>query len=246
MTRPLIYVGVRGDFSMFNHIASLNNIRVLGVLDKYYYGNTDIVDGIPVIGSEDWLLDPANEQANRWREDCDFIVTSFWSGSQHLNDTGLNNEQLRIERCDLVDQAGVNVINLIDPDIYTTPGNNLKLGRGSLICCLAGLNRKDIVIGDHCEIDAVVSIGHNTTIGRNVIIGAQTVIGKAIIEDNVRIGVHCTVVSGGPNNGSPLTIGTGSSIWMGTTVFKDVPRDSMVVPSMPRIVSKQRVLNKSQ
>ena len=229
---------------MYNYIAGLHNIPIKGIVDKYYYGNTESIQGIPIIGSEDWLLYPSNELAQSWHKECDFIVTSFWSGSQHLNDIGLNNEQVRIDRCNLADRSGVNLINLIDTNVFTTPGNNLKIGRGNLICALAGLNRRDVVIGDHCEIDAAVSFGHNTYIGRNVIIGAQTVLGNVRVEDNSRIGVHCTLVSGGPNNGTPLTVGQGSTVWMGTVVFKDVPPDSMVVPPMPRILPKQRVLDK--
>lgn len=235
--RPVIFVGVRGDFSMPIHLTQALDIPVAGILDKYYYGNTDSVWGIPIIGSEEQLLDPNDPQGKDWRENYDFVVTSYWIGSQHLNDIGLDNEQVRKDRCDLVDRAGVNVINLIDPTCIYTPGYNIELGRGIMVANLVGF-RADISIGDHCIIDCFSSIGHNVHLGRNVLVGSRAVLSNAIIGDHAKLGVRTTVVGGLDNRGEPLHVGSGSTVWMGVTLVKDVPPDSIAVPPMPRILSK--------
>lgn len=235
--RPVIFVGVRGDFSMPIHVTNVLEIPVAGILDKYYYGNTESVSGIPIIGSEDQLLDPNNEQAKYWRDNCDFIVTSYWIGSQHLNDVGLDNEQVRKDRVDLVDKAGVNIINLIDPSCFFTPGYNIKMGKGILIASFAGF-RSNITIGDHCVIDCFSSIGHDVHIGRNVLIGTRAVVSSAIIENDSKLGIRSTVVGGIDNTGTPRRVGAGSTVWMGVTLMKDLPPDSIAVPPMHRVLSK--------
>lgn len=239
--RPVIFVGVRGDFSLPVHITNQLGIKVLGILDKHYYGNTESVFDIPIIGNEEWLLDPNNKQAQQWREECDFFVTSFYYGSQHLNDTGLNNEDLRIQRIDLVDQANVNVINLIDPSTIFMPGRNIKIGRGVLIANFVGLSA-NITIGDYCIIDPFCSIMHDTTMGRNVLVGGRVTTSHCVLEDNVRLGVRSTVIGGISNKSPPLRIGCGSTVWTATSVMRDVPPDHIVVPPMPRVLPKQRLV----
>lgn len=238
--RPLIFVGARADFSLFVHVAELLGISVLGILDQYYYGNTDNIQGIPIIGSELQLDDPTDSQAEHWRTSCDFIVTSAWNGRQYLQPVGLDNELLRIQRCDLVDRVGVNVINLIDPTSQLTPCKNIKFGRGILIAKYSGLN-SDIEIGDHSQFDSYVAFGHDVKIGRNVTTGAQCIFSTTVVEDNVRFGVQCNVLGNDPL-GKPITIGRGSTIWNGVSIYRDVPPDSVVAPAMPKVLAKQRKL----
>ena len=242
MTRPLIFVGARGDFSLFSYVAEALGHNVIGILDQYYHGNTNSIQDIPIIGSELQLLDADDKEGEYWRQDCNFIVTSSWNGSQHLNDIGLNNEMVRRQRCDLVDRVGVNVINLIDPDTAYTPGKNLKLGRGILMSHHSGF-ASNVTIGDHCYFDSLIAFGHDTTIGRNVSFGTHCTTSNCVIEDNVRIGVHCNIVGGQDNRGLPLRVGTGSTLWNGVSLYRDVPPDSIVAPPMPKILAKQRNIN---
>lgn len=235
--RPVIFVGVRGDFSLPIHITCKLGIPVAGILDKYYYGNTESVFDIPIIGNEDQLLDLTDSQANNWRENYDFFVTSYWTGSQHLNDVGLDNEQVRKDRIALVERAGVNVINLIDPTCVYTPGYNVKIGRGVLIGMNTGF-ASNITVGDFCSIDSFTTIGHDVHLAKNVSIGPRCILSSAVVDENSRIGVRSTVVGGFDNKGDPLHVGAGSTVWMGVTLMKDLPPNSIAVPPMHRILSK--------
>ena len=38
-------------------VADLAGYEIIGILDHHYYGNTDNINGVPVIGDERWLLD---------------------------------------------------------------------------------------------------------------------------------------------------------------------------------------------
>lgn len=236
--RPLVYIGARGDFSMFTTITQLLDIEVLGILDQYYWGNTDSIQGIPIIGNE---LDLLSDKGKQLKDTCDFIVTSYWNGSQHLNDVGLNNELVRIQRCDLADQAQVNLINLLHPQIFQTPGHDVRLGKGIIMGPLGGFMR-NVVVGDHCQLDTIVSFGHDVTLGRNVLIGSHTVLSNTIIDENCKVGVNCSIIGAPGNHGTPIHVGKSSTVWTGVSLFRDVPPDSIVVPAMPKVLAKQRKL----
>lgn len=241
-TRPLILVGARSNFGDIISIAGKLGITIHGILDKYFYGNTAEFSGIPVIGNEDWLLDRDNQLAQTWKQDYDFFVSSWWTGSQHLNDIGLNNEQVRIDRINLVEQAEVNVISLISPEVQMLPGTNLKFGKGIMVMSFVGLN-DNITIGDYSIVEWAAALSHATHLGRNVLVGVRALLSSVTVEDNVRIGPGANIIGGMTNEKSSLIIGSGSTVWTGASVFKDIPPDSMVTAPMGKVLSKQRTLN---
>ena len=98
-------------------LAELNDIEVLGIIDHHYYGNTDTIGGIPVIGDERWLLDSDNQQAQQWLNECDFFPANWSTGSQQLYN-GANLDLLRLQRIDILDQSKARVINLIHPGAF--------------------------------------------------------------------------------------------------------------------------------
>ncbi|MFH1461899.1 MAG: bifunctional UDP-N-acetylglucosamine diphosphorylase/glucosamine-1-phosphate N-acetyltransferase GlmU [bacterium] len=122
---------------------------------------------------------------------------------------------------------------------------NSKIGRGVHVGPFARL-RKNVVLGDNVNIGNFVEIknsvlGENTKakhlaylgdseIGKNVNIGAGTITcnydgiekHKTIIKDNVFIGSNNSLIA-------PLTIGSGAYTAAGSTINKDVPKDSLGV-----------------
>ena len=78
MSKPLILVGSRQKLTRVAHVAELNGIEILGILDHHYYGQLDNICGIPLIGDERWLLDSDHSVAAEWRQNCDFFVANWW------------------------------------------------------------------------------------------------------------------------------------------------------------------------
>jgi acetyltransferase-like isoleucine patch superfamily enzyme len=219
--KNLILVGVRQNLADVKQIAERTNYCIVGILDKYYYGNTIEVNGIPIIGSEEWLLDSDNQQAQRWKKQNCFFMSSWWDGRQFTPHTpGLDNEQVRKDRIDLLDRSGVEVINLIHP-FADIRNENFTIGRGVLINAYVGIT-DNISIGDYSVLDYQCRITAHTNIGRNVIIGGHSLTASVNIEDNVRIGVNCTIIST-KKDFSRLTIGQGSVIHIASVVTDDVP-----------------------
>lgn len=245
--RELVLVGCRGNFVNILQVTHSLGIKIHGILDKYYPIGHE-VDGLKVIGSEDILLENT-DQAKEFKQAYDFFPGSFWAGEQNLQQRGLDNGQVRLERIDLLDQSGVNVINLISPSVLYfptfNPGYKLSIGRGVYIGEHVGIAHH-INIGDYCYIDNLSAVHSDVHLGRNVLVGIRSTLAHADIGDNVRVGLNCTVAGGLGNTRTGLTIGTGSTIWNGSNVMKDVPADSMYVPPMGRVLGKQKTLEDAQ
>lgn len=219
---PLILVGVRQNLADILEIAKRRNYKIVGILDKYYYGNVEAVCDIPIIGNEEWLLDKNNSTAQQWIKTHCFFMTSWWDGRQHTPHTaGLDNEQVRKDRISILDNAGVKVINLIHPFADIRNADTIKIGKGVLINAYVGIV-DNVSIGDYSVLDYQTRITAHTHIGKNCIIGGGTLTASAIIEDNVRIGVNCTIIAT-KKDFSSLTIGQGSIIHIASVVTDDVP-----------------------
>ena len=221
--RPIIFVGVRMAIDMIQHVAEDCGYQVVGIIDKYYYGNTDAVKGIPIIGSEDWLLDPENKQAQKWLKTHSFALTSWWDGRQFLGRQGLDNELLRLERAALLTQVKANCPALIHPSVkFRGRKEKVQIGQGTIIesDCTFGPN---ISIGNFCYLDWCVSMYTNVHLHNNVIVGAKANLGEATVKDNCRIGVASLVAPIGLKQNDHITMGENSVVWMGCHAYKNVP-----------------------
>jgi len=108
-----------------------------------------------------------------------------------------------------------------------------------------------IILGNNTRIGPKTTLGAygGITIGSNVVVSKNVLIESAglnfrnqpipykhkaepiVIEDNVWIGANATILGG-------VTIGKGSIIGAGATVYKNISSNSIVVQSPSRIISK--------
>jgi hypothetical protein len=218
-TKKLILVGSRRNLTDIVYTAHDLSYEVIGILDKHYWGNTEHIDGIPIIGSEDELLDPSNQWKN-----YDFFPANWWDGAQDLTGQGQDGGQLRQQRISLLEQSGVNVVNLIHPTAtFFHKFDTVTFGRGNLILGHAKFT-SHISIGNYNVIDWDCNIGTETQIHNNVIVGAATTTAHVRLLDNTRIGVGCVLI---PRKKDVMTIGPNSVVYIGSTCTVDVPPDSV-------------------
>lgn len=219
LSKKLILVGSRRNLSDIVYTARDSGYEVIGILDKHYWGNTDSIDSIPVIGSEDELLDPGHKWTN-----YDFFPANWWDGSQDLSGQGQDGGALRKARIDLLEKSKVNVVNLIHPTaIFFHKFDTVFLGRGNLILGHAKFT-SHITIGNYNVIDWDCNIGTETTIGNNVIVGATTTTAHVTLLDNTRIGVGSILI---PRKSNHMTVGPDSVVYIGSTCTVDVPPNSV-------------------
>jgi hypothetical protein len=221
--KPIIFVGARHAIDVPQRVAEDCGYHVIGILDKYYYGNTDTIKGIPIIGSEDQLLDMHDRQGQDWLKNCSFALTSWWNGDQYLGHHGLDDEIVRQNRVKLLEQSGAVCPTLIHPSVkFHARAETVTVGAGTLIDADSTFG-PNMIIGNYCYIDWCVSMYTDVTIKNNVIVGAKSNLGHVTLEDNVRIGVSSLVVPVGSKQQGHMTIGKDSVVWIGCHAYKDVP-----------------------
>lgn len=240
MSRPLILVGSRGEIRQLAIIAEMNQIEILGILDHHYYGNKVSIGDIPIIGDERWLLDSTNTQAQSWLQECVFFPANYHDGSQAFN--GLDLGALRIERIDILERSGAEVINLIHPEtklhaLTSKYGNGFKIGRGNMIddSCVIAVDH--VEIGDYCTISIDVKIGHQTKLGRNVIVGPSVFLRHCDIGNNAYMGIYSRI-SGMYDKKGIIKIGENSTVWASSEVKNHVP-DHSIYTNTDRIFKKR-------
>lgn len=243
--RPLIFIGSRNDFPNLSLIAEFCDIEILGILDHHYYGNTDIMSNMPVIGDERWLLDINNTQAQLWLKTCDFFPANWYDGAQPFNNIDLL--KLRLQRIDILEKSNANIINLIHPNarvdgIRSKYAVNFKLGKGILIDDMCWISPNHTQIGNYSQLSIGVGVGHNTTIGKNVTVAPWATLPRCAIGDNTVIGMHARIDVVGAHHSGTLVIGKGSTVWANSLISKDIPDDS-IHTNKGRIFKKYRKLS---
>lgn len=116
-------------------------------------------------------------------------------------------------------------------DIWSDIPQGVKLGDGVKIGRLCHIDR-DVVIGDHTNVQGGVYIPPHVEIWKHCFIGPCVVftndryppsdkLVKTIVEDNVTICANATIAPG-------ITVGEGAVVAMGAVVTKNVPPKSVV------------------
>ena len=218
--RPLVLVGTRSDMEPYKEIAEELGIPIMGILDRFYVGQT--FEGLEVLGSD---LDLINQESwvYKTRDFADYFVSSFFGGRTNTDVDSQNTFQLRMERMELVERAGVNLINLIHPGAQVSASANI--GRNTLILYGAYIE-SHVRIGSFGQFMYRSSVAHHSTIGRNcTILPDGGTSGSVTVGDNVIIGVNSRILSAGDEESR---IGNNVLIGPGVTVLKDIPDNSIV------------------
>lgn len=93
-----------------------------------------------------------------------------------------------------------------------------------------------IFISDDAKIGKNAVIFQNVTIGSNTIIDSKK-FGSPVIGDNVYIGAGAAIIG-------KVKIGNNVRIGANTTVFEDIPDNTVVVSEKPRLIKKENLDNR--
>lgn len=96
-----------------------------------------------------------------------------------------------------------------------------EIGKGFYIGHFGDIKIGYSIIGDNCSVHQMVSIGVEPQ--------SKNYISPVIIEDNVWIGAHSTIVKG-------VNIGSGASISAGSKVINDISSKTLVMGNPARII----------
>lgn len=225
--RPLILLGSRTVIPEIAYTAELNEIEVLGVIDSHFYGNTEEIKGIPVIGSEWWLLDENNTEAKKWLKYCDFLPINWHNGSTTKKNLDLF--KLRLDRINILKKSKASVINLIHPDSSIPKKSKyakFSIGVGNYIHPNVYISSSNTKIGNYCIIAPSSSITHDVTIHDNVIIAPNVYLDNCEIGENSFIGSHSRTNPVKKKKTLPISIGKNVTVWTTSEILTDIPDNS--------------------
>jgi serine acetyltransferase len=226
MRKPIALVGYRSGLDLLVDIADELDVEIAGIFDKYFFGNTEQIDGIPFIGNEEQI--PESDVAK-----YDFLLASGWAGHSNIKNIEHNGDNLRKRRIRIFRERNLPMANLISPSAFISPktfvGNSVVVARDCYI-------RAKSHIGDFCYLDSGSAVAHDVRLGENVIMTPYTfVAGHIHVGDNVMIGAGSMIVNSYPDRA--LEIGNDVKIMAGTTVMRDVP-DGKFVHSSGKILRR--------
>jgi len=205
--KPLIFLGSNTAIKTYSAIAWRNGQSVAGIFDSDYYGNTKQIKDIPVIGSEQELLDPI--RCKELVSQYDFFIATNWTPWH--SDRDYNK---RLALIDLVNKCGITCANLIDPTCLLEP--DVKLGQGIYIGFSTYIGHETI-IEDFVQIGCQCGIGHNAHLGKNTIIHQQAGLGSVTTGKNVFIGMWSKIMAD-----KDISIGDNASIDPGLYLARSV------------------------
>ena len=209
MNKPLIYLGCTANLGIFNFVCEQNNIRIHGIVDNDYWGNTAELQGIPVVGGE------ASFDFASAKDHYNFFIASS------VIPAVPRDRVKRLAFIELVNQHKLNCQTLIDPAARVCKGAVVEQG------CFVGFQAAisyDAVMKAHSQVNAYASIGHHSILGQNSVLERRAmVISNVEIGDNVHIGAGVICV-----NHSGIVIGDNSEVHPGIVLMRDVEPNEVV------------------
>lgn len=209
--RPVALIGYKSGIDSITQTADELGVEIVGIYDKYFYGNTNDWMGIPFIGDEE-KIDPVASKH------LDFFISGSYSGVGNYENPEHNGLALRLKRIQIVKEKELSLCNFICPTSYIHP--TVKLGQGIMIadqCSIRGWT----TIGDFTMIEHMTCTGHHCTIGENCVFSPMVFFSGFInFGNNVYMGAHSTAVTSYSDR--KMSIGDNVKIHAGAVVYKDV------------------------
>lgn len=118
--------------------------------------------------------------------------------------------------------------NLVDPGAYIE-SDVVRMGSGILICAGTVITA-DVVIGDHCVINKLCSVGHDVVMENFVTLAPKVMLGGHVhLEEGVEVGAAASIRQGTP-------VQRGAMVGMGSVVVKGVSANTVVFgnPASPK------------
>lgn len=209
MTKPLIYLGSNSNLGVFNYVCQQHNIPIHGIIDDDYWGNTDSLHDIPVIGSEH-SFDFASA-----KDKYNFFVAAS------IVPTVTRDAKKRLNYIKLIDHYNLSCQSLIDKESRVYDRSTLEPG------CFVSYHSvvsSYAVVKAHSQVASFAVLGHHSTLGRNSAIERKVLVtGDVTIGDNVHIGAGVICV-----NHAGINIGDNSIVQPGIVLMRDVEPNEIV------------------
>ena len=209
MYKPLIFLGSNSNIGLFVDTAEEMGMTVHGIIDDNYYGNTDSVNGVPFVGSEE------TTNFEQLRNDYLFFV------SPSVIPINMLDRAKRLKMIALVEKHDLPLATLKSTNTFISKTAVIHPGAFIGYTACVGANA---VMMPHSQLHGSAALPHDCVLGKNSVIERDAhVIGRTIIEENVHIGFGAALVKAeGPR------VGANAVVHPRIMVLRDVDENEIV------------------
>ncbi|HJV25443.1 MAG TPA: acetyltransferase [Aromatoleum sp.] len=212
MSRPLVIYGAGGfGREVLQVVRDINDARPrtwdpIGFAVDQAFASTSLVQGLPVVGSVDWLAQHPEVEV--------VIAIGSPAARRHI-----------VRR--VVQEAGNRFATLLHPHAWL--GQDVRVGEGSVICAGA-LVTTDISIGSHVHVNIGATIGHDAVLKDFVTLNPSVnVSGNVQLAEGVEVGTGSVLLP-------KVSVGEWAIVGAGAVVTKEVPADATVVGAPAKVI----------
>lgn len=209
MSKPLIFLGSNSNISLFSETAEEMGIPVFGIIDDQYYGNTQSIAEVPIVGSEKTFDFENNKNQYQFFVASSVIPKFEGSKIRRLEFINLcNRHQLPLATLR-------NKISQVSKSVIVHPGTYIGF------CAAIGHGCELL---PHSQIHTHALLAHDSILGINSVIERTALVsGNCVIKENAHIGFGSAISKLGG-----AVIGKNAVIHPRLTVLRDVEDNEIV------------------
>jgi len=194
--KPIILVGSNSNLLQMVDNANSTGREVVGIVDSDYYGNTDSIEGVPVIASE-YTFD--------WSTNFDYFVATTWFPED--TSTQRRNKTKRQHLISLLEKNQILCTNLIHARALVP--ETCQLGNGIMIAADAILGNYSKV-GNYSQIREKAYLAHHACVKQDCIIQVGCYVGaNVVVNKGSYMGIGASII---PSHTDPLVVERNSFI----------------------------------
>jgi carbonic anhydrase/acetyltransferase-like protein (isoleucine patch superfamily) len=214
-SRPLILLGSRYAMAKIKRICQFRGITIHGIIDSDYYGNTDQVNGIAVIDTEESFED--FKKLCYYKENFNFFLVTTWTPEK--TDSLIRTKQRRNQLISVIEKYQLNCISLSDQ--FSVVDSSATIGHSVLIDCFC-MVEEGVTIGDYTSMYNHAGIGHHSSVGKSCVLqGKSGVMSDCIVEDDCYLGMCSELMRS-------VTLARGTVVHPGLVLHRSTVPDEVI------------------
>lgn len=204
-SKPLVLIGSNASLWLLKDMCEQHGIQIHGIIDDNYFGNTDSLEGIPVIDTE-CALEADPSKLEHYKQNYNFfLATNYVPSTTPALKTQLENNTEKLRRLrNFIDRFDLPCISLVDQSARVHP--SCVIGKNVIVdamCYFCANNH----IEDYCSFFAGTMIGYHNVIQRGTVFQRRSgTMHYNTFGRDVYVGLHSQI------SGERLTIADGTII----------------------------------
>ena len=211
--KSIILLGSNHALTIFKEHCEDYGIEIHGIIDSDYYNNTASLEGIPVIGDENYLRD----NLHGLRKEFAFFLAVNWLPTQDA--VTVRNRRKRQQWISLIKELSLPCTNIVSDTAKIS--KSAKIGQNVFIGHFVVVEPRAI-LADFSSVWDQGLVGHDCTIGENSVLQRGTVlVGNVTVGRNAYLAPFCKVLNS-------VTVADESQLHPGVMVFRNTVAGEVV------------------